>query len=214
MTTRIVIADDHVVVREGLRAMLARIPDNEVVGEADDGQKALELVLQLKPDLIILDLSMPVQDGLEAARRISAAEPKTRILGLSMHTERAFVKDFLEAGAHGYLLKSGIAEELSLAIHHLLRGENYISAKLYDPLNSPTPLSLPASNLDALSPRERQVLRFLAEGLRTKEIASELSISPRTVEVYRAQISKKLGLESIVDLVKFALREGLTRLDT
>lgn len=214
MTTRILIADDHLVVREGLRAMLARIPEAEVVGEADNGQSAYELALNLSPDLVILDLSMPVLDGLESTRKILAERPKTRILGLSMHTEMAFVKGFLEAGAHGYLLKSGIAEELSLAILQVLRGDTYISSRLYEPLTAAPPARPVESSLAALSPRELQVLRFLAEGRRTKEIASELNISPRTVEVYRAQISKKLGLDSIVDLVKIAIREGLVRLDS
>ncbi len=215
MTIKLLIADDHLVVREGMRAMLKSVPDMDVVGEAEDGRQAVDLCRVLKPDLVIMDISMPVLGGVEATREIKAENPRVRVLALSMHTQKHFIQNVLEAGASGYLLKTCISEEIRDAIRKIIAGETYICSKISNVVVDAYVEQFQSreSGYARLSPRERQVVQLLAEGKRTKDIAQDLHISPRTVEVYRAQIMKKLNFESMADLVKFAIREGMTSLD-
>jgi DNA-binding NarL/FixJ family response regulator len=216
MSTRILIADDHRIVREGLRALLGDQAAITVVGEAEDGRKAVELAARLRPDIVIMDITMPGLNGIEATRQIVAANPGTRVIALSIHSDRRFVQQMFEAGATGYLLKEGAFEELTRAIHTVAEGRAFVSPGiagiLIDDLvrhmagrGSPT-------GAPALSGREKEVLQLLAEGKSTKEIALILRVGAKTVETHRRQIMLKLQLDSVAELTKYAIREGLTPL--
>ena len=217
MATRIIIADDHGIMREGLRSLVDKLPGMEVVGDAENGRVAVELARKLKPDLIILDVSMPELNGIEAARRIHAECPATRIIALSMHADRRFVIEMLKAGASGYLLKDVIFEELHKAIETILSGQNYLSQKIANLVvqdyatggsaEAPSPQTL-------LSDREREVLQLVAEGRTTKQIALKLHVSVKTIETHRQNLMRKLKIDSVAELTKYAIREGLTTLET
>lgn len=217
MTTKIIIADDHRILREGLVALLRQQSDLEVVGEASDGRTAVELAKKLRPDLVIMDVTMPDLNGVEATRQIVSQAPGVKVLGLSMHADRRFVTRMLQAGASGYLLKDGAFEELTVAIQTVLENRTYLS-------NGPTGVVVKsyvqqlsaAGSPDAPLPtaREREVLQLLAEGKSTKNIAGLLHVSVKTVETHRAKLMNKLDLHSVAELTKYAVREGLTTLDS
>ncbi|RJO63232.1 MAG: DNA-binding response regulator [Myxococcales bacterium] len=212
---KILLVDDHKIVREGLRSILKERTDMRIVGEADDGLDAIRKCREMKPDLVIMDISMKNMNGIEATRSILSENPTMKVLVLSMHTERKYIQNILAAGAAGYLLKNGILEELFKAIETIMSGKVYIGSHASSILVDAFVDKAQGvdSKIDLLSPREREVLKMIADGKRTKEIASALYISPRTVEVYRAQIMKKLNLDSVAELTKFAIREGLCSLD-
>lgn len=216
MPVSVIIAEDHKIVREGLSMLLRREPGLEVVAMADNGRMALELVARHQPALVVMDLSMPEMNGIESTRRILADYPDTQVLTLSMHSERRFVQEALNAGARGYLLKDCAFEELIGAIKTVMNGDIYLSPKIAgivveDYLRRPsTPNQSPFA---VLSGREREVLQLIAEGKSTKEIAFQFSVSVKTVETQRQQIMKKLKIYSVAELTKFAIREGLTPLD-
>jgi DNA-binding NarL/FixJ family response regulator len=215
MKRRILLADDHRILRDGLRRLLEERADLEVVGEAEDGRQCVEAARELKPDMVIIDVAMPGMNGIEATRRILHDRPSTRVLALSMHSDRRYVTRILQAGASGYLLKDAAFDELSRAIDTLLEGRVYLSPDVagvvvHDYLGK---LDTASSGEVVLSPREREVLQLLAEGRATKEIASDLDVSVKTVETHRKNIMDKLGLRSIAELTKYAVREGLTPLD-
>jgi DNA-binding NarL/FixJ family response regulator len=215
MSTRILIADDHQIMRQGLRALLEGQPGITVVGEAENGRKAVHLAAETRPDVVIMDISMPDLNGIEATRQIKAHDPVVRIVALSIHSDRRFVLQIFRAGAAGYLLKDCAFEELTRAIHTVVDGQAYLSPSIAGlvvgeyirTLTTGTPHGIPN-----LSPREREVLQLIAEGRSTKEIASALEVSIKTIETHRRQIMTKLGINSVAELTKHAIREGLTTL--
>ena len=213
MSTTILLVDDHRIVREGLRTLLGQQPDLEVVGEAADGREAVTQARLLKPDVIVMDIAMPELNGVEATRLILAELPTARIVALSMYADRRFVAEILRAGALGYVLKDGAFEELALAIRTITEGKTYLSPSIaglvVEELMQRT--SAPGSpSLGGLTPRERQVLKLLADGMRPREIAQDLSISVKTVEVHKQNLINKLEIHTASELTRFAIREGLT----
>ncbi len=214
MSTRILLVDDHRILREGLRSLLAQLPGIEVVGEACDGQRAVELALELKPDLVIMDVVMSGLDGVEATRRIRAECPTVRIIALSMHSDRRFVSEMIRAGALGYLVKDSAFEELHQAVRSVMDNRPYLSAAITctlveDFVRQAGAERPPLSPLQMLTAREQEVLRLLAEGKRVKEIAQFLHVSVKTVESHRQNIMDKLEIHSTIELTRYALREGL-----
>ncbi len=213
---RILIADDHKIVREGLRMILQRENDMDVVAEADTGLEALSLAEKLLPDLALIDVSMPEMNGIETTQRLLEKLPQTFVLILSMCAEKEFVVEALSAGAKGYLLKDCAATDLVVAIRNVAAGEIYLSQKVAALIvkeyiqrpAEPCPQTAPV-----LSPREKEVLQMIADGKNTKEIAFSLNVSVKTVETYRQHVMKKLNLFSVADLVKYAIREGLISVD-
>jgi DNA-binding NarL/FixJ family response regulator len=214
MGIRVLLADDHKIVIEGLRSLLEKEPDMEVVAEAVNGRGAVQLAREHLPDLVLMDVAMPEMNGVEATRRIVGEIPGIRVLALSMHSEKRFVTEAMNAGAKGYLLKECAAEELIEAIRTVITDEIYICKKItgiivqeyiknIPALHSPTPSS-------HLTPRESEILQLIAEGKSTKEIAFTMTVSISTVETFRRLIMKKLNLFSVAELTKYAIREGLT----
>ena len=213
MSISILLADDHRIIRDGLRSLLSTMPDMEVVGEAENGRQALRIARKYNPDLVIMDISMPDLNGIEATRQILAESPGTKVLALSMHSDRQFVIQMFRAGVSGYLLKNGAFEELVLAIDTVRKNETYLSPKIASVLvKDLLETTEDNSASSVLTPREREVLQLIAEGRSTKEIASDLNVSVKTVETHRRQIMDKLELRSVAELTKFALREGITDL--
>jgi two-component system, NarL family, response regulator NreC len=205
--TRILLADDHAVVRKGFRLILNQEPDLEVVGEAGDGVEATKLALQLRPDVVVIDIGMPEVNGVEATRRIIEDWPECQVLILSMHKDPVYVRESLRAGARGYLLKDSIDEDLLRAIRAVATGEGFLS-----PAVSRTVLEdyqQTTDPFDSLTAREREILQMLAEGKVAKEVATALNVSVFTVDAHRGRILKKLSLRSSTELVKFAMRKGL-----
>jgi DNA-binding NarL/FixJ family response regulator len=216
MHTRILLADDHRIIREGLRALLQKQPDMEVVEEAQDGNAAVRLTEKLRPDIVIMDIGMPDLNGIEATHQIVARVKSAKVIALSMHSDKRFVVEMLKAGASGYLLKDCAFEELVDAIRSVCAGSIYLSHRVTgvvvdEYLHSGSGGGSTAYSL--LTAREREVLQLLAEGNTTKTIAYSLSVSTKTVEAHRKQIMKKLDVTSIAELTKYAIREGLTSLD-
>jgi len=213
---RIVLADDHDVVRAGIRGILGRQSTIEVVGEASNGREALQMARDLKPNIIVMDIAMPELNGLEATRQIVAAEVDVKVLILSMHSSRQFVSEVLKAGASGYLLKNNALRELPIAIAAVSAGKVYLSPGVAELVVEDYVRHVPATGkvaFSTLSAREREVLQLLAEGKTSKEIANALTVSVKTVESHRSQIMDKLGIRTVAELTKFAVREGLTPLD-
>jgi DNA-binding NarL/FixJ family response regulator len=214
---RLVLADDHTLVRTGMRLLLESTPDVNVVGEASDGMEALQLIEQLRPDCVLMDLAMPGLSGVEAVRRSRARFPNIPILVISMHADEAYVHKALVAGASGYLLKGSDKEELELALRAILRGETYltpaISKTLVSALARKSQVSDVLSPLDSLTLRQREVLRLVAEGNSTKQIAARLGLSAKTVEAHRGAIMDRLGIRDLAGLVRFAVRAGLVEHD-
>ena len=213
MEIRVLLADDHKILREGLKALLEREPGITVVGGAGDGEEAVRTAAATGPDVVVMDLNMPVMSGIEATRMITAADPQVRVIALSMVLDRESVVETLKAGARGYVLKDCAAEELLEAIHEVMKGENYLSSRittmiLTDYLQTSSPQA--ESPLDRLTPREQDILKLIADGRNTKEIAFDLGLSIKTVEARRLDLMKKLNLYSIAELTKLAIREGLT----
>ena len=214
MATRIVIADDHKIVLQGLRSLLEQSPDLKVLAEAGTGRIAVELAKTLHPDIVIMDVGLPDLNGVDATRQIVRDTPAIKVLALSMHADRRFVTGILQAGASGYLLKDSAFEELSLAIQTVMRGEIYLSPIITSLLVRQLVRQSPSGEPSALlTSREREVLQLLAEGKATKAVAHRLGVSVKTVETHRQQIMDKLNLHTIADLTKYAIREGLTFLD-
>lgn len=213
---RIIIVDDHGIVREGLKALLENQPDIEVVGEGEDGQVAVELTKQLSPDMIIMDMSMPNLNGIEATRLILQNSPNTKVVILSMHSDRHIVKEILEAGASAYVLKSNLFDEMLRALETVAKGGRYLSPRITDVvINGYVGKSAEndAAEATKLTGRERQIVQLVAEGKTIKEIAGMLHISPKTADSNRRQIMNKLGFNSVAELTKYAIREGLTSLE-
>lgn len=213
---RVVIADDHRLVREGIHALLDKSGDIQVVGEADDGAAALAMVRALDPDVLVTDISMPGISGLEAAAHVSELGLKTAVVVLTMHAEEALARRALAAGARGYVLKDSVTDELLLAIRAAWRGGTYLSPVVSAALlNAPVPTEPDGGGAEpaALTAREREVLRLIGLGHTNRAIASALSISIKTVERHRTQLMAKLDVHNLVDLVRVAIRRGLIELD-
>lgn len=214
---RVVIADDHHLVRQGIRALLEKVSDVEVIGEAATGQEALEMVEALRPEVIVLDISMPRMDGAQAAERILALDVPTEIVILSMHSDTLLAQRLLRQGVKGYLLKDSIAEELPLAIHSASQGRLYLSPAISDSvlttLMTPQTSEPPESAAEILTPREREVLQLIAEGYTNNAIAEALTISVKTVEKHRANMMAKLDVHDLPSLVREAIKHGLIFLE-
>lgn len=206
--TRILLADDHTLVRKGLALIVEREPDLEVVGEASNGQEALEMAEKLRPDVVVIDVSMPELNGIEGTRRILGRHPRTRVLAVSMHRDAVYVREILKAGARGYVLKDAADEDFLTALRAVARNEAYLSPKIADAVLADYHKSV-SDPIDLLTSREREVLQLIAEGQTNKEIANTLSLSVYTVEAHRGKIMEKLNLHNTGDLVRFALRNGL-----
>ncbi len=213
MTTRVLLADDHHMIRQGLRALIEKEEGLVVVAEAEDGRRAVELAAELSPRVVVMDVGMPNMDGIEATRRISAADPGIKVLGLSMHSDKRFVREMFAAGAAGYLLKDSAVQELVLAIRTVAKDQTYLSPEVTDAVIKDFVKRRPdadASVFSVLTNRQREVLQLTAEGLSTKDIAAQLSVSVKTVETHRHKTMTRLGVHSIAELTKYAVREGLT----
>lgn len=220
MPISVLLVDDHQIVRDGLRTMLSREMDIAVVGEAENGREAISSCRKLKPEVVVMDIGMRELNGIDATRLLMEEMPQTRVVALSMHCDRRYVADILAAGACAYLVKDSAFDELAAAIRSVSQGRRYLSPTIADlvlddyinRMSDTTPVR-PARRSRALSGREREVLQLVAEGNSTKQIATELHLSVKTVETHRRQIMEKLGIFNIAGLIKFALREGITGLD-
>jgi DNA-binding NarL/FixJ family response regulator len=213
MKIKILLVDDHQILREGLRSLVKGYDDMEVIGEAADGREALNMVEKLSPDVVIMDISMPDLNGIDATRMIINESPDVKIIALSMHHDKQFVSEIFKAGASGYLIKDSAFDELEHAVRIVMSGQTYINPKiaslvvesLVNQSANPNP-----SSFSLLTAREREVLQLIADGKSTKQIAIDLNVSSKTIESHRRQVMGKLNVRSVADLTKFAIREGLT----
>ena len=215
MNIRVVLADDHVIVRDGLRSLLEQQSNIKIVAEAADGLEAVKVADETRPDVVIMDASMPTLNGMEATRRIRAQRPEVRVMCLSMHCESRFVSAMLEAGASAYLLKDCASEELVRAIHTVLAGQIYLSPGIGQVVADHFKTGGDAAGTSAfsiLTEKERAVLQLLAEGHTTREIGERLTLSAKTVATHREHIMEKLGIRSIAGLTRYAIQQGLTTL--
>lgn len=215
MAIKIILADDHRIIREGLRALLEKEPGVEVIAEAADGRTTVKLCRDLLPDVVIMDITMPDLNGIEATHQILSEMPEIKVIGLSMHSDKRFVSEMLNAGALAYLLKDAAFEELSDALRAVNSNQLYLSTQLegFKEYLGRMRTAQVFDSSPTLTTREREVLQLLAEGKTTHQIASSLCLSGKTVAAHRTQIMSKLGLKSIAELTKYAIREGLTALE-
>ena len=213
---KILLADDHAIVRQGLRALLESEPQFSVVGEAGDGLMAVKQAAELLPDVVVMDISMPGLNGVDATCQIKALAPNVRVIALSMHSQKTLVKRMLQAGAMAYLLKDCAARDLVAAIHSVMANQFYFSAAIAQAVCEEIKGGVPAgcqAGRAELNLQQRELLQLLAEGNNTKQIAERLSLSPKTVDVYRRRLMERLQLWSIAGLTKYAIREGVTSLE-
>jgi two-component system response regulator NreC len=216
MTIRVLIADDHTIMRAGLRSLLEKEDQIEVVAEAENGRRAVQLAVEHEPDVVVMDVSMPDLNGIEATSQVLESLPEAKVIALSMHTDKRFVMGMLRAGASGYLLKDCASQELANAIVSVASNKKYLSPDIAgvvieDSLYGVQQEGETVSSL--LSAREREVLQLIAEGWSTKQLAAHLYVSVKTIETHRRQIMKKLDLHNIAELTKYAIREGLTSVE-
>jgi len=213
MKIKILLVDDHQILRDGIRSLVKGYDDMEVIGEAADGREALDMVEKLSPDVVIMDISMPDLNGIDATRMIINEAPDIKVIALSMHHDKQFVSEIFKAGASGYLIKDSAFDELEHAIRIVISGQTYINPQiaslvvesLVNQSVTPNPKSF-----SLLTEREREVLQLIADGKSTKQIAIDLNVSSKTIESHRRQVMGKLNVRSVADLTKFAIREGLT----
>jgi DNA-binding NarL/FixJ family response regulator len=217
MAIKVIIADDHQIVRQGLRTLLEREPDLKVVAQSEDGRSTVRLARELAPEVIIMDVAMPDLNGIEATRQIVTERPQVKVIALSMYADRRFVVNMLKAGASGYLLKDCAYEELVRAIRVVLAHKTYLSPGVTDIVVKDYvqggPPDKGASVFSLLSPREREVLQLMSEGKSTNQIADSLHVSVKTVETHRQQVMHKLNIHNVAGLTKYAIREGLTSVE-
>jgi two-component system response regulator NreC len=213
MDIKVLIADDHQIVRDGLRSLLEKEPDMKLVGEAEDGRTIVKMLRETTPDVVIMDVAMPNLNGIEATRQITHEFPAVKVIALSMHDDRRFVINMLKSGASGYLIKDCAFRELAKAIRLVVKANKiYLSPGITDVVvnNYVTGLTPDSLVFSILSPREREVLQLIAEGRSSNQIAEALYVSVKTIECHRAQLMQKLKKRSVAELTKFAIREGLT----
>lgn len=216
MSIRIILADDHKIIRDGLRGLLDQESDIEVVAQSEDGHSTIELVRKLLPDVVIMDIGMPGLNGIEATRQITSEFSDVRVVALSMHSDKKFVTEMLRAGASGYLLKNCAFEELANAIRTVVSGKTYLSPSIANIVVDNYVRNVPHDEqtvFSILTNREREILQLLVESKTTKQIAIILHISTKTVETHRSKVMKKLDIDNMVALTKYAVREGLTTLE-
>jgi len=217
MSIRVLVADDHAIVREGLCMMLENQPDMDVVGRAANGREAIQLVDKYEPDVVVIDISMPELNGIEAIQQMLPLHPQMKVVVLSIHETKPYVYRALKAGAKGYLLKETAGLEVLEAVRAVHRGERYLSQRISELLMDAAFLHLEASVdvslLETLSPREREILQLVAEGKTSQEIGERLFISPKTVDTYRSRLMVKIGVEDMASLIKFAIQHGVISLD-
>lgn len=222
MGIRVLLVDDHQIVRDGLRSLLGKQMDIEVVGEAENGREAIAMARELSPQVVVMDIGMRELNGIDATRALQSEYPDVKVVALSMHSDRRFISEMLSAGASGYLLKDSAFDELAAAIRAVNDGRTYLSpgvtGTVIDDYVRRVAGGAPAESAPSvpgktLSPREREVLQLIADGLSTKEAASRLHLSVKTIETHRRQIMDKLGIYNIAGLIKFAVREGLSSLE-
>jgi DNA-binding NarL/FixJ family response regulator len=217
MGVKILLADDHKIMRDGLRSLIEKLPGMEVVAEAENGRTAVKQTRRFRPDVIVMDINMPDLNGIDATRQIVAEFPETKIIAFSMHTDHQFVAGALKAGVSGYLQKDSAFEELAQAIRTVVANQTYLSPKITGDVVKGYLEKLLVDESAApafLTAREREVVQLYAEGHKTKQIADRLNLSVKTVETHRRNIMEKLDITSIAELTKYAIREGLTSLDT
>lgn len=215
MAIRILLADDHKMLREGLRLLIAEEPDMKIIAEAEDGKSAVELASELKPDIILMDITMPGLNGIEATRKIMAASGDSKIIALSMHIQRRMVREMINAGASGYVSKDCGHEEIIRAVRSVAAGGAYFCPNISKTVlveHAHGEAAAGSPGIDRLTGREGEVLRLLTEGKTTKDIAAMLHISPKTAEFHRQQIMQRLNINNLAELTKLAIREGLTPL--
>jgi DNA-binding NarL/FixJ family response regulator len=217
MPTKVLLVDDHAIIRQGLSSLLEKQPDIKVVGSVEDGRKAVDIARELAPDLVIMDISMPNLNGIDATRKIIGEMGDVKVIALSIHSSRHFVAEMLKAGASGYILKECLFDELVEAIKTVLNGGIYLSPRITgvvidDYVKRLSTQYQPEGTI--LTEREREVLQFLSEGKSTKEIALQLHVSSKTIESNRRNIMDKLSINSVAELTKYAVREGLTPLES
>ena len=217
MKIRVLVADDHAIIREGLGIMLGNQPDMEVVGTAANGREAVRLVDEHQPDVVVMDISMPELNGIEAIQQMLPRHPQMKVVVLSIHGTKPYVYRALRAGAKGYLIKETAGIEVVDAVRAVCRGERYLSQSIADLLTDTSfrnlEVSIDFSPLETLSPREREILQLVAEGKTSQEIAERLSLSPKTVDTYRSRLMRKIGVEDMAGLVKFAIQHGVISLE-
>ncbi len=212
MSIRILLADDHKIVRDGLRTLIEKEAGMEVIGEAENGRKALKMAQKIRPSVVIMDVTMPDMNGIEATRKIVTEIPGVKVIALSMHSDRRFVLGMLEAGASGYLMKDCAFDELAKAVRSIATGHTYLSPSIADVIVKGYLDKVNEKISVARSPltqREREILQLLAEGQSSKEIAAHLGVSVKTVETHRRNMMQKLNMRSVAELTKYAIREGL-----
>ena len=211
---RLVLADDHALVRQGMRALLSELPGVDVVGDTGDGREALQLIRDKKPDIALIDISMPGLNGLEVAARVGREQPATRVIIVSMHSDDESVRRALVAGAAGYILKNSDRHELELALRTVARGDTWLSPSLTKRVVKAFTESAHGSTegpLEVLTPRQREVLQLVAEGHSNKEIANRLNVALKTVETHRNELMERLGIHGVAGLVRYAIQVGLVR---
>jgi two-component system, NarL family, response regulator NreC len=215
MPIKVLIAEDHKIVREGICALLSKETDIKVIAEAEDGDTAVQLAKELLPDVVVMDIGLPNLNGIEATRQIVAGVPGVKVIALSMHSDRRYILEMLKAGAKAYLLKDCAFEELVQAVRNVKRNKVYLSQKITETMiNDQILLTKDESSVfTLLSDRERQVLQLIAEGMTMKEIAHSLKVSVKTAETYRQRIMEKLNMHSVAELTRYAIREGLIQLE-
>jgi two-component system, NarL family, response regulator NreC len=216
MEIKILVVDDHKITRDGLCALIGKHPGMRIVGESGDGRNAVKMVNDLKPDVVVMDICMPDLNGIDATRQIVRKFPHMKIIALTMYSDKRYVEGMLKAGVSGYLLKNCAFDELAKAIETVVGGQSYMSSQIADIIMKNYAKALKeshASSAEVLTPREREVLQLIAEGLNSEQIASDLFLSIKTVSTHRRKIMEKLKIDNLAELVKFALREGMTSLD-
>lgn len=217
MNIRVMVVDDHAIIREGLRIMLGNQPDMDVVAIAANGREAIELVDEHQPDVAVMDISMPELNGIEAIQQMLPRHPRTKVVVLSIHGTKPYIYRALKAGAKGYLIKETAGLEVVDAVRAVYRGESYLSQSIADRLTTESSRiwgsSVEINPLEALSMREREILQLVAEGKTSQEIAKRLSISPKTVDTYRSRLMQKIGVDDMAGLVKFAIQNGVISLE-
>jgi len=217
MSIRILLADDHGIMRAGLRSLLDKEPDMEVVAEAENGRRTVQLARKLSPDVVVIDVTMPDLNGIEATRQILSEVSNVKVLALSMHSDEQFVVEMLTAGASGYLLKDCAVDELCTAIRAVVANQTFLSSEIANVVVKDYLRRLSINDFSpgsVLTSREREVLQLVAEGKTSKQIASLLHVSVKTVEAHRQQIMDKLGIRSVAELTKYAIRKGITSVET